>query len=519
MNSIEKNKKVTIACFLASGMFIFGFGSAFAATEIGPDPSLLTPEIEQEIEEYSLGVVADSTFGGTFTETLPFHTDRFTQFSLDFRRENRKGYQPGERLDVAGNLSFNPDVENAYLDFKKECLGNLSEKNKSRCLLSPNYFFNEYSQLGLFVQVWRKDKEEKASLNGDYLVDEFYVLEGVSLKKNDLKTFSVNWKIPTGMKKGEYYLTFSVLANKNFELSGTPLLASALKQIYNFEIGGEEENISSLEIDKNALRINDVSYNYRSPAPEITPLEKDDSVSIEIPVINEGGEKKVSLYYELYKWGQTDPKNLIEKKEESRVFKPNEKAIFNYKFVPTELESVYNLRVTAKTETSQSISNIRFTIKNHDKGIFRFLALAEDRGNHYPFFCLKNANWGGLFQGQVEIEVKDSLGNLVGQFSEKANIRPETRCFIALDAKINSTECLALKGKILNREGKLTDEKEILIPCGSIKESKLGGTLKKIGENLPFKENKGWTLIFVFILFILGGTLIYLNNKKKNNEN
>ncbi len=175
--------------------------------------------------------------------------------------------------------------------------------------------------------------------------------------------------------------------------------------------------------------------------------------------------------------------------------------------------------MTAKTETSQSISNIRFTIKNHDKGIFRFLALAEDRGNHYPFFCLKNANWGGLFQGQVEIEVKDSLGNLVGQFSEKANIRPETRCFIALDAKINSTECLALKGKILNREGKLTDEKEILIPCGSIKESKLGGTLKKIGENLPFKENKGWTLIFVFILFILGGTLIYLNNKKKNNEN
>ena len=116
------------------------------------------------------------------------------------------------------------------------------------------------------------------------------------------------------------------------------------------------------------------------------------------------------------------------------------------------------------------------------------------------------------------MELKDSLGNSIYSAEQKANIRPETRCFIALDQKIDSNECLVLKGKIADRQGRSVDEKEFLLPCGSDKNSKVDVAIKKLRDSIAFAYNKNWILIFVFILFILVGSFIYLNTKIKKDE-
>mgnify|MGYP000903245940 CR=1 FL=1 len=510
---------------LALGAFFMGISalqwfsvSAETVQDLDADPSLLTPEIEKEIEEYASGVIATNTFEGEFTETLPFFNGQFNQFKIDFSEDSRKSYKAGERLDIKGTLSFTSEVENNYLDFKKNCLESTGTTGKSRCLLSPTYLFRHYPETGLFAQIWQRDKEEKGALKGDFLIDEFFVLNGVDLKENDRKEFTLNWKTWPSLANGSYYISLSVINNQNFELFGTPLLAGAPNKIYDFKIENESEESQGVVIDKNEIKIQGLEYTYRAPAPEVVPSFEDDSINVEIPIVNENKENKVSLHYELYRWGQTDNKNLLDSKEESRLLKSNERFKANYKFTANELDSVYNLKLTAKTDTSLSTTNIRFVIKNRAKGVFRFIALAQDQGGNYPFFCLKNANWNGIFQGTVSLELKDSLGNLIHSAEQKANIRPETRCFIALDQKVESNECLVLKGKITDKQGRLIDEKEFLLPCGSDKSSKVDNTLKKIGDSIAFEDNKNWILIFVFILFILVGSFIYLNNKKKNNE-
>ena len=519
MNINKKSITILKAAFWVSLFFVPLATWAATDDSESSDPSLLTPEIEREMDEYSAGLIADNTFESEFTETLPFFNDQFNQFEIDFGQNNKRSYRAGERLDIAGKISFSSSVENGYLDFKRNCLNSTSGDIKSRCLLSPTYFFDHHPETGLFVQVWQRDKDEKGALNGDYLIDEFYVLNGIDLNKGTEKDFAINWKTPSGMNNGDYYLTFSILNNQSFELFGTPLLASAPKKIYDFKIVNGSEARSGVAIDKNEIKINGLPYSLRAPAPEISPAIEDETVNIEVPIVGFDQESKASLRYELYKWGQTNPRDLLDSKEESKIFKANERFNANYRFTPNELESVYNLRITAKTDNSVSTSNVRFVIKNKAKGVFRFLSLAQDISGKYPFFCLKNANWSGIFQGTVKIELKDSIGNLINSAEQKANIRPETRCFIALDNRVDSNECLTLKGQIFNREGKTVDEKEFSLPCGNDKGSRVGNTLKKISDSVALKENKNRILIFVFILFILIGGFIYLNNKKKNNEN
>lgn len=516
---MKKDKKKLAVVMSILGIAAFSLPLFASAVEEIEDPSLLTPEIEQEMEEYSAGITKENTFEGDFTETLPFFNDQFNQFSLELSKNNRRSYRAGDRLDMLGSLTFTSTAESSYLDFKKNCLESLSGQEKSRCLLSPTYFFKHYPETGIFVQIWQKDRDEKGALSGDYLIDEFYALNGFDLKEGEKKDFAINWKTPPDLENGDYYLTFSVLNNQAFELSGSPLLAGAPKTVYDFKITNGAEKSSGVKIDKNGIKINGVGYSYRAPAPEIKPEAGENSINVELPILNGEGENKVSLRYELYRWSQTDPKNLIDSREESLYLKANEQSKVSYKFDPGQLESVYSLKIVAKAKDSISTSNVRFVIKNRSKAIFRFLSLAGDRSGNYPFFCLKNANWSGIFQGTVQIELKDSIGNLINSASQKTNIRPETRCFIALDNKVESNECLVLKAKISDRNGKPVDEKEFILPCGNDKNSRIGSTLQKISDSVALKDNKGWILIFVFILFILIGGFIHLNNKKKNDEN
>lgn len=516
---MKKDKKNLAVASSILGIAFFSLPLFASAVEEIEDPSLLTPEIEQEMEEYSAGIKAENTFENEFTETLPFFNDQFNQFSLELSKNNRRSYRAGDRLDILGSLTFASTADNGYLDFKKNCLESLSGKEKSRCLLSPTYFFKHYPETGIFVQIWQKDKEEKGSLVGDYLIDEFYAINGFDLREGERKDFAINWKTQSDMGSGDYYLALSVLNSQAFELSGSPLLAGAPKTVYDFKITNEKEKFSGVKIDKNGIKINGIDYSYRAPAPEIKPETAENSIKVELPIVNGDEENKVSLRYELYKWGQTDPKNLINSREESLYLKADEQSKVSYKFDPGQLESVYNLKIIAKAEGSLSTSNVRFVIKNRSKAIFRFLSLASDRSGNYPFFCLKNANWNGIFQGTVQLELKDSIGNLINSASQKANIRPETRCFIALDNKVESNECLTLKGRIIDKGGKPVEEKEFVLPCGNDKSSRVSSAFQKISDSVALKDNKNWILIFIFILFILIGGFIHLNNKKKNDEN
>lgn len=517
----DKNKIVITLAIHLGLMVAFCISSQIpkalgASNTDNMDPSLITPEIEKEINDYALGISDPNVFKGNFQDVLPFQSEEFTDYNLTFSESSKRSYAKNERLEVEGTLSYKNNIETAAKNFKKDCESKAPDKSK--CLSSELYYLPSLQDTGLFVQIWRKDEDKQKALGGDFLVDEFYAYQGTQLKENDPQKFSINWKIPKEIRSGKYYLALTLNTSKNFDLWGTPLVAESAKKIFDFELNEAketEEAGSGIELDKENIKINNTDYSYRSPAPEITPSENGE-VTVSVPLVNlNPKDVSASVRYELFKWGQTDNTNSIDSKNETKSIESGEKAILSYNIKTNTLDSVYNLKITAKTDDSVTTSNIRFIISGKNKGIFRFLGLAEKQGISYPMFCVRDASWNGIFQGKVMIEMEDIRKNPIGTQEAEATIRPETRCFVATGIKTNTKKCLVVRGKIQNSDGKVVDEKEVTAPCGIESESKFESALKEIGEIAPFEGKKGWVFLFVVLALVVGGLIIYLNNKQK----
>jgi len=453
-------------------------------------------------------------------EVLPFYSNPFVKFDLSFSKEKKGPLLGGGFLALNGTIGFNTDSNLEKQNFLTDCKQKYGVNNK--CLNSDVYNLQRIANVGVFAQIFRKDESGEKSLLGDYLVDEFYVATDLTLTAGQKRDFQVSWKIPADSKPGDYYIAFYLNSNKNFDLWGTPLTAFSFAKTYDFSLAREDETNKSMgvEIDKNSITVNKIPYAYRKPAPTITKDEKQE-VTVELPVTNlNSKEEKTSITYQLFSWGQTDPKNLISTKEESKTFAAGEKANLSFSFTPEDTQSVYNLKVIASGENSKSVSNVRFVMKDKSKGVFRFLGLvgAEKENTFSPLFCLRNASWEGISKGKVKISLLDSKGDKQGGFEEVATIGSETRCFVPQEIKTNAATCLKLQGEIFDESDKLIQKEEINYPCESVSgtPSTLDNLISQASQtdNGIVSEKTKVLLILGAILLVLIGIAVILNNKK-----
>ena len=425
---MKPNKKALSLVFGVLGLAVFLFSTENKAFALEPGRVQLDDDFGQKIAPYILSqpVVAGPFTGGKeadMEEILPFYTSPLTRYDFLVTTANQKqSFKPGEKITLNGRIgySFNVGESQKALDGLKGC--------KEGCPNSGVYRFPVLPEVGVFVQVWRKDEDKAQSLEGDYLVDEFYAAENINLAENVSKEFSTDWQTPAGLKDGNYYFFFYVNSAKRFTLDGSPLVAFNQAAVYNFRITNTE-NSNGLEIDKNDISINGKSYIYRQPAPEIQP--ENGKITVAVPLSNLSPEtREAKITYQLFGWGQEDPADLVDAKQVSKTIGAGEKSNLEYTFSPPETGSLYSLKIRATNATSVSTANIRFVVKDQARGIFRYLGQALDgAGNLQPVFCLRNAAWAGLFHGKVKITAFDKNNKLLGAFEKEGSMRSEDRCF------------------------------------------------------------------------------------------
>ncbi len=476
-------------------------------------------QINSYLTSLSLKNVSGPFFEKGAKEVLPFYSNPFTQFDLSLNSDKKGSLKNGGVISLKGVISFGSRSKDETQSFLLDCEKKYGKVNK--CLNSEIYDISKFQNLGVFAQVYRKDASKEGALLGDYLVDEFSVASNLNITENQDREFQVSWKIPNDAKPGDYYIAFYLNSNNNFDLWGTPLTVFSYAKTFDFSLTPQDETKQSMgvELDKNNIKINGLPYVYRKPAPTIVPGENRE-VKIEIPIVNlNTTDQKVNVTYQLFRWGQTDPNNLISSKEESKTFSAGEKSNLSFSFSPDEKESVYNLRITASGENSKSISNVRFVMKDKNKGIFRFLGFAKDQeGSYSPLFCLRNASWEGIAKSKVNITVLDAKGNNKGTWNEDANIGSETRCFVPDNLKFTDNACSKLVGEIFDENDNLIQKEEINYPCEASKNAP--STLDNLISSASSSDNGTGTektkvlLILGAILLVLIGIAVVLNNKK-----
>ena len=444
--------------------------------------------------------------GNDLEEIVPPFKMPFAVFKFDWTGENKQSFSPGESVSLTGKLSYSFKGEENLQKIKNICLEII--KDEKKCQMPPIYEVPQFSKVGVFVQVWRKDPDKTGAEKGDFLVDEFYALEDKSLTQGESLTFPIKWQIPQESAAGDYYLSLYLNQDKYFDLAGTPLTVFSEAKKFDFAVKNEGEN-KGIEIDKNNIKINGQEFAYRRPAPTV----KGEMINLEIPLRNLNQNKEpVAVKFELYRWGQTDPKNLIKTETQNKTLEGKSQEVLRYSFVPDGKESVLDLKVSATNGKSTSVSNIRFTLEEKKRGIFRFLSFVQEQGKLLPVFCVRNANWTGNFSGKVKL----SLGNNV--WEKEGDIEAsEGRCFLLRDQKMQAGEkCSVLQAEIQDKTGFVTEKRELAINCAKAASPEPKNTAP---AKTPVQE-KGASKSLLLLLFLTALVLlgVFVVNNKVNNK-
>jgi len=490
--------KVIIFCLLGVAAFFLVFSLASAEVKVGDN-------FEKEYDNFIKTLPIPETFvtDKSFQNIPAYHMPPISRYDIKVTG-NQQIYKSGSSVKLTGELTYTNKSEELEKTVRDACREKV--KDKTKCNFNTIYQVPAVNDLNIFAQVWRKDLNSK---KGDFLVDEQYVLENADLTNGKSELFNFTWKIPQNSDKGNYYVSFYVNATKKLELNGTPVAQFKEAERFDFQVTSDKKGIS---LDKENIDINDVKYSYRSPAPSV---EKG-TVNIKIPLVNRGTEgEQVNVKYELFRWSQADESDIINTKEEIKTVAAGGKVDLTYTVNPNNIDSVYNLRITANTLGSNSVSNIRFLIKDSNRGIFRGLGVLSDGSKYIPYFCIRNAQWDGVFNGKVKISILDTNKNVLGTHEEKARIHPEEACFSAnnIDNAITAGSII-VKGEIMNENSKVVDTAEVDYDTTKIVKK---GEKQLISE--VQKDNKIFLyIITTIIILLIGGGIILLNTKKTKNE-
>lgn len=245
---------------------------------------------------------------------------------------------------------------------------------------------------------------------GDDMIDELFVVKNINLNPGDSYTGEFDWQIPKYTKSGTYLANFYLSSEDKFNMAGLGFIPNVIGAGTKFDVTSNYTDL--MRFDRNATYVNGNQYKFRSFPPTFSPR---DEITIKTDLINEGGEKNVTILYQAFSFDDIDTSAEVKSytKTETISLQANSTIPITYTLKNLEKDA-YLIKLTAVSENQKSILNFRIPVLG-DKGRILYLGM-----NKFPtstektsaIFCLTNvgANPGdqeGSFKGNVKVELLD----------------------------------------------------------------------------------------------------------------
>lgn len=523
MEILPKYRSALLFASLALGFFIVQTGTALGANDTVGKGSITVgkEDISEGLNKLLNSVPPPNPFYGKdsdeFARVTPFPFEPYSKFDITFDPNNRKGFQPNDIVKIKGSFGFSSNSQAEINKVTQECQNKFSSSEESKrniiCASPPIYNLPSFGDVGILAQVWKIDENSSSQKqNGDFLVDEFYVANGLEINAGEKKDFTFSWKLPEGIENGGYYVSFFVNSYKRFSLLSFPVNTFSPISRFDFSVKSEN-NTSNIRLDKNNIAINGNSYSQIHPIPILEPVNG--KITIEYPINNPGSEgTDVRIKYELFRWTEENPNDVLKTEEKKQNIQPGGKITESFSYGPKDINGIYDLRISVSDpQGNKSMANVHFSIKGQNRGIFTYLGMAQQNELFQPMFCLRNAQLDGLFEGKVKISLS-GLSGTSKNWEKEGYFEPQDgRCFIILDNKFSKDKDaynrgLKLAGEIYDKNGKKVDQIEILHNSKNI----------LLSSNFFDRWKSVLLSLSIFLLIILFA-LIFINKMKIKSKN
>lgn len=370
----------------------------------------------------------------------------------------------------------------------------------------------------VMVKIFKTDTTGDDSLvhqNGYPVVDQFYVLDNISLPAHGEKPITFTWNVPAFAETGDYELATYFMTAKRFNLLGLPFTDDVTGSKATFSIASGES--SGVAFDKYSVTLNGTTHNFAEFPLRFT---KDEPVTAKVKIKNTTNKTQtVPVIWTLSNWAGERVDNQLNQTAETVTLKPMETKILTYTATKAD-GAVSFLNVKAQYQDTSSILNIRFVRDGRGDIRLNFPSITA-----YPltvgqensvFSCLHSTNEPLVEGGELTLTLTDMKGNIIHSYTYQGGITGEMmgvkNTFIPAKTISDFTLTATLK-----RDGTLVEEFSAKYSCTDIDSASC------VKEDLEMAKNEGastplwlaWLVVLcVFSIFTFVGFKIHQGRKK-----
>jgi len=369
---------------------------------------------------------------------------------------------------------------------------------------------NNYPVVDGYVFVRIGEKNPEYITEGQFIVDEFFALEKVTLNANEKKPISFTWTPPKNLKAGDYRADYFFSVGKKFNLGGLPFTNEVIVGFADFKVNSAVT--AGISFDKSATKVNSEKYNHIGAWPNLKEGEK--AVISQMIKNNSAVKKTVAVKYDLFYWDSLDEADKIDSKKETINLEAKSEKEISYT-IPSINRSVYYLRITALSSDGQkSIVNIRIASDLESPRI-NYPAINKfplKAGEDFTLFsCYHNTSYINT-EGEVKVFLTDDKGKSVGELSYKGVI-PSAMSAQKVDLKaLKDLFAVNLKAEVYNKAGVLVDKYETRYSCDGLNSDKC-----PVAGTSGWQENI-WLTLAALIIAILLLVLVIRRSQNKNTK-
>ncbi len=320
----------------------------------------------------------------------------------------------------------------------------------------------------LYVKVFRlrEDAAEK-NVNGPYVVDQFFVRDGINLPAHGTMPLVFSWDIPSYAQSGQYEVATFFTTSKKYNLLGLAFTDDVVGNRAGFSVVGEVQGV--VEFDKDAVKISGEPYRFAAFAPRESATG---NVPIEAVIRNaSASDALVSVSWQAYAWDAGRYENLIDRSEQSIAVEAGGEVVATYTVTDVRYP-VYLVVGTLNWQNTQSIINVRFVRGDKDRLRINFPGVTDfpiTAGEEVTLFsCLHNAGESALVpDGRLELKLSDSHGRTIHEYVYEGDVTG-TMMGVAESFMAKRTYDSFTLDAFLYQQGKLVDDAHLVYDCRSI---------------------------------------------------
>lgn len=462
-------------------ILIFGLLIFTSLVEAQENNEVSAPEIKVNIYDDTGKLLNNnSPDGGGDSDSLKINCSDYYDFKdVKLSLSNEKvTYNSGEKIKIVGNLNNASE----YPIVNGEVFARISRKN-------PNFI-----------------------TEGNYIVDEVFLMENIVLSGGEKKDFEFDWSIPDDIANGDYRMEYFFSVGKKFNLSGINYSDKVVAGFLEFTIVSNQS--SSVFFNGASTEINGKNYKQSRSEFIINPQEE---VLIKQSIQNSFSEnKEVSITYNLYGKNFLNQNNLESTKTENIVLGAQESRELLY-VIPHMDKSSYYLQIIAKSGKSKSIVNVRI-LSSQEDAAFNYLAVTEfpiPKGDEFTLFSCFSNGFNIKSEGRMEIILRDEKDNEIGKIDYNGAINGNELMEKADFVSSKDYNYLKLIAKIYDKNNKLSDEYETIYDCRDFNKcTNVGSFDKKIFSNDGVRFLPRLFITLFVIVFILTVAVVVIKKRR-----